>query len=75
MGQQDRTEEYDYRILIPMHNPDHVIPLMKLAAPVAKAYNGEIIVLGVIDVPQNLPIHEGMRFVHHKTPLLKQAVQ
>ncbi len=75
VGQQERTEEYDYRILIPLHNPDHVIPLMKLAAPVAKAHNGEIIVLGVIDVPQNLPIHEGMRFVHHKTPLLKQAVQ
>jgi len=75
VGQQDRTEEYDYRILIPLHNPDHVIPLMKLAAPIAKAHNGEIIVLGVIDVPQNLPIHEGMRFVHHKTPLLKQAVQ
>jgi amino acid transporter/nucleotide-binding universal stress UspA family protein len=75
VGQPDRTEEYDYRILIPLHNPDHVIPLMKLAAPIAKANNGEIIVLGVIDVPQNLPIHEGMRFVHHKTPLLKQAVQ
>ena len=75
VGQPDRPEEYDYRILIPLHNPDHVIPLMKLAAPIAKANNGEIIVLGVIDVPQNLPIHEGMRFVHHKTPLLKQAVQ
>ena len=31
VGQQDRAEEYDYRILIPLHNPDHVIPLMKLA--------------------------------------------
>ncbi|MEE8461769.1 MAG: amino acid permease C-terminal domain-containing protein, partial [Acidobacteriota bacterium] len=33
VAQQDRTEEYDYRILILLHNPDHVIPLMKLAAP------------------------------------------
>lgn len=66
---------YAYRILIPLHNPDHVIPLMDLAIPIAKANNGEIIVLGVIDIPKNLPPHEGMRFVHHKTPLLRDALQ
>jgi CIC family chloride channel protein len=47
---------------------------MKLAVPIAKAHEGEIIVLGVIDVPKNLPPHEGMRFVHHKTPLLRKAI-
>jgi nucleotide-binding universal stress UspA family protein len=64
-----------YRILIPLHNPDHVIPLMKLAIPLAKANHGEIIVLGVIDIPISLPPHEGMRFIHHKTPLLRKAIQ
>ena len=74
--QQSRsTNIYSYRILVPLHNPDHVIPLMKLAVPIAKAYEGEIIVLGVIDVPKNLPPHEGMRFVHHKTPLLRKAIE
>jgi nucleotide-binding universal stress UspA family protein len=74
--QQPRSESpYSYRILIPLHNPDHVIPLMKLALPIAKVYKGEIIVLGVIDIPVNLPPHEGMRFVHHKTPLLRKAIQ
>jgi nucleotide-binding universal stress UspA family protein len=48
---------------------------MKLAIPIAKANKGEIIVLGVINVPINLPPHEGMRFVHHKTPLLKTAIE
>jgi amino acid transporter/nucleotide-binding universal stress UspA family protein len=66
---------FSYRILVPLHNPDHVLPLMKLAIPLAKAHEGEIIVLGVIDVPINLPAHEGMRFVHHKTPLLRKAVE
>jgi nucleotide-binding universal stress UspA family protein len=66
---------YAYRLLVPLHNPDHVIPLMKLAVPIARAHQGEIIVLGVIDVPINLPTHEGMRFVHHKTPLLKKAIE
>jgi len=48
---------------------------MKLAIPLAKAHEGEIIVLGVIHVPINLPPHEGMRFVHHKTPLLRKAIE
>jgi amino acid transporter/nucleotide-binding universal stress UspA family protein len=72
--QPKSTNHYAYRILVPLHNPDHVIPLMKLAIPIAKAHKGEIIVLGVVDVPINLPPHEGMRFVHHKTPLLRKAI-
>lgn len=71
--QTKSANTYPYRIVVPLHNPDHVIPLMKLAIPLAKAYQGEIIVLGVIEVPINLPPHEGMRFVHHKTPLLRKA--
>ncbi len=74
VSQSTAESEYDYRILVPLHNPDHVEPLMDLAAPIAKANAGELIVLGVVDLPQNTPIHEGMRFVHHKTPLLKEAV-
>jgi amino acid transporter len=73
--QSKSANMHSYRILVPLHNPDHVIPLMKLAVPLAKAHAGEIIVLGVIDVPVNLPAHEGMRFVHHKTPLLKKAIE
>jgi amino acid transporter/nucleotide-binding universal stress UspA family protein len=74
--QQAKSESpYDYRILIPLHNPDNVIPLMKLAIPLAKAHKGEIIVLGVVDIPISLPPHEGMRWVHHKTPLLKKALR
>jgi nucleotide-binding universal stress UspA family protein len=73
--QQRPVSTYSYRILVPLHNPDHVTPLMNLAIPLAKANKGEIIVLGVIVIPRNLPPHEGMRFIHHKTPLLKKAIQ
>jgi nucleotide-binding universal stress UspA family protein len=66
---------YNFRILIPLHDADHMAPLMNLAAPIAKANQGEIIALGVVDVPINLPTHEGLRFVHHRTPVLKQAVE
>lgn len=72
--QSTAESEYRYRILVPLHNPDHVEPLLELAAPIVKAEEGEVIVLGVVDVPRHLPIHEGMRFLHHKTPLLKTAL-
>jgi amino acid transporter/nucleotide-binding universal stress UspA family protein len=75
VNQSKSTNTYPYRILVPLYNPDNVVPLMKLAIPIAKAHEGEIIVLGVIDVPINLPLHEGMRFVHHKTPLLRNAIE
>ena len=48
---------------------------MKLAIPIAKSHLGQIVVLGVVDIPIHTPAHEGMRFVHHKTPLLKKAIQ
>ncbi len=73
--QSAHASRFNYKIILPLHNPDHVIPLMRLAAPIAKANNGEIIVTGIVDIPINLPVHEGMRFVHHKAPLLKRAVQ
>jgi len=74
--QQPKTANaYPYKVLVPLHNPDHVIPLMRLAIPLARAHEGEIIVVGVIAVPKNLPPHEGMRFVHHKTPLLRKAIE
>jgi nucleotide-binding universal stress UspA family protein len=73
--QPKSTKTYPYRVLVPLHNPDHVLPLINLAIPLARAHEGEIIVLGVVDVPINLPPHEGMRFVHHKTPLLKKAIE
>ncbi|HSR53484.1 MAG TPA: amino acid permease [Acidobacteriota bacterium] len=62
-----------YRILIPLAHPDHVEPLMKLAIPIAQANEGEIVALSVVTIPQNLPIHEGMRFIKQKQPLLKSA--
>ena len=73
--QAKNSSNYAYRILIPLYNPDHVIALMKLAVPLARAYEGEIIVLAVVNIPIHLPPHEGMRWVHHKTPLLKKAIQ
>jgi len=73
--QPEQPVDYPFRILLPIAHPDHVVPLMDLAIPIAREKKGEILVLSVVDVPQVLPIHEGMRFVQSRSPLLKKAVQ
>ncbi len=62
-----------YTVLVPVHNPDSVPLLIDLAAPAARARNGRILALAVVDVPRQLPVHEGLRFAHHKESLLEIA--
>ncbi len=72
-ARESRARRPEWRVLIPLHNPDTVAPLVEFAAPIARAHGGEIVALAVVKVPRSLPIHEGMRFVHHKQPLLREA--
>jgi amino acid transporter len=60
-------------VLVPLHNPDNVEVLLAFAAPIARASRRRIVAMTVVEVPRQLPIHEGLRFKHHKEPLLKQA--
>ena len=62
-----------YKVLVPLANPDTVDDLLDMAAPIAKAHDGRVIVLAVVNVPRQLPIHEGLRFVHHKDKLFREA--
>ncbi|MFQ5889206.1 MAG: amino acid permease [Gemmatimonadota bacterium] len=62
-----------YRIVVPVYNPDTVHSLLDFVAPIARARGGRIIALAVVEVPRQLPIHEGLRFGHHKEPLFKLA--
>ncbi len=72
-AREAQAQRPDWRVLIPLHNPDTVESLIEFAAPIARAHEGEIVALAVVEVPRSLPIHEGMRFVHHKQPLLRKA--
>jgi len=71
--EKEEKEKKRFRILVPLHNPDHVTQLLDFAIPLARKNDGEIVALVVVDVPFQLPIYEGLRFVHHKRPLLKAA--
>ncbi len=62
-----------FSVIVALHNPDNVEILLDMAIPVALERGYRIVAISVVDVPRQMPIHEGMRFAHHKEPLLNKA--
>ncbi|MGD8287436.1 MAG: amino acid permease [Gemmatimonadota bacterium] len=60
-------------VVVPLHNPDHVDILLDYARPLASARQQELVAYSVVEVPRQLPIHEGLRFTQHREGLLKAA--
>ncbi len=60
-------------VLVALHNPDSVKLLLDIAYPIAKKRNAKLIAITIVEVPRQMPIHEGMRFAHHKETLLNTA--
>ena len=60
-------------VVVALHNPDTVEALLNLACPIARQRDTRLIALSIVEVPRQIPIHEGMRFVHHKESLLNHA--
>lgn len=60
-------------VVVPLHNPDHVGTLLDYARPIADARGNRLLAYSVVEVPQQLPIHEGSRFKQHREGLLKAA--
>ncbi|MGD8238038.1 MAG: amino acid permease [Armatimonadota bacterium] len=62
-----------YTVLVPIHNPETVDNLATLGAVLAKANNGEVVLLSIAAVPIQLPIGEGMGLVHGRQQLLEKG--
>ncbi len=62
-------------VMVVLHNPDLIGTLLDFAIPVAELRGRRLVAMTVVEVPQQLPIHEGMRFAHHKETLLRDAQQ
>ncbi len=62
-----------YRVLVPLANPGTISALLDLAMPVARAKEGDLIATTTVEVPVQLPIQEGMKYIHHRMPLLRTA--
>ncbi len=63
-----------FRILVPISNPYNVENLMRLAISIAQAKNGEIWLLRVVTVPEQLPPTSfDEEIVEKESPLLRKA--
>ena len=62
-----------YRVLVPVANPETISALLDLAIPIARSQDGDLIVTTVVKVPDQLPIHEGMKYIQNCRPLLRAA--
>ena len=67
------TKKAQYCVVVPLANPHTVERLIAIAAAIAKPRNGEIIALSVAEVPEQLPIHDGLKLAHHRRPLIRTA--
>jgi amino acid transporter/nucleotide-binding universal stress UspA family protein len=70
-----RTDEppTEDSVTVVLHNPAFMKTLIDFAIPVAKMRGRRLVAVTVVEVPQQLPIHEGLRFAHHKETLLRAA--
>jgi len=66
-------EDIEKSVLVALHNPANVEILLDLAYPVAHQRGLRLAAVSVVEVPRQMPIHEGMRLTHHKEAILSQA--
>jgi len=62
-------------VLIALHNPDTVEPLLDIACAVSLQRKIRMVAISVVEVPRQMPIHEGIRLTNRREPLLAQVKQ
>jgi amino acid transporter/nucleotide-binding universal stress UspA family protein len=70
MAKQARKE---YKILVPIANPETMKSLVTVAAAIAKKFDGEILLLSVVEVPYYVSLERGVGRAGDYRPLLTLA--
>ncbi|MFW6385228.1 MAG: amino acid permease [Halodesulfurarchaeum sp.] len=68
-------DEREYKVLVPVANPETMDQLMRTAIDLAREHDGEIVVMTVVTVPQQTPLSEGRRFVEEEREVLDRALE
>jgi len=55
--------EFDYRIMVPVANPDNALSLVKTTYKVSKARNAEVNLLHMVRVPDQVPLSDAERYM------------
>ena len=64
-----------YRVLVPVYNPENVDMLVGMACQLVQPHgaDGEVVVVSVVEVPVQLDISEGLKFVSQRESVLRLA--
>jgi amino acid transporter/nucleotide-binding universal stress UspA family protein len=65
--------EKDYKVIVPLARRMEVGPLMNVATSLAKAHDGEVWAMAAVEVPGQLPLSAGKRFVEQTKNVLTSA--
>jgi APA family basic amino acid/polyamine antiporter len=68
-----RQELKEYKILVPVVNPNTLVMLMQTACAIAKKCDGEVIALNVVEVPHEIPLKKGLADFSQPRLLLSRA--
>ncbi len=68
-----RQERKEYKILVAAANPKTLGMLMGTACAIARKFDGEIIALNVVEVPQGTPLRKGLADFSQQRLLLSRA--
>src|SRR5438045_3184746 len=62
------------RILIPVANPATAEELIRLGADLLDPHGGELTALGIVEVPEGMPLSEGATRARHARRLLQRVL-
>ncbi|MFB6085235.1 MAG: amino acid permease [Halodesulfurarchaeum sp.] len=72
--EQSASEERDYQLLVPIANFDHTAQLMRTARDIAADKDGEILVLSVVELPEQTPLSAGQAKADDRQEILEEAM-
>lgn len=70
----ERIERKEYRVMVAVSNPAKMESLMEAAIVIARQHAGEIVVVGVVEVPEGQSLMSGRTQVRQLEPLLDRSV-
>jgi len=65
----------EFKVMLPVANPESINPLVKFVAPLAKHNNGQLTLLNVISIPPLLPMEGGRKYIKKARPILEKAAK
>jgi APA family basic amino acid/polyamine antiporter len=68
-----RQELKEYKILVPVVNPNTLVMLMQTACAIARKCDGEVIALNVVEIPHEIPLRRGLADFSQQRLLLSRA--